>query len=261
MTQQQMTHQCPHKTLSSYPPCESPHTTSWPKQIIIPLFSVATETVLRNGNENFVKDGTVLNSTRVRSEIMEKLADYMYSYTPYPTGLQIGQVAEALVRKHPCLTELGSRNGWLGWMYSMKYKMGNYRSKLRNLGFPEVACNSLKNKRPHEKSAAKNIKKARKGEVVFIPHYPAGGSNEQQELDRNQLIAESKKRDSTVMTDLMCRTFAHRRHDVVSRQMSIDDIKERWPTLFNVSQVSNWNCSRVVNTLWTENLFPSYSYT
>lgn len=167
-------------------PCESPHTTSWPKQIIIPLFSVATEAVLRNGNENFAKDGTVLNSTRVRSEIMEKLADYMYSYTPYPTGLQIGQVAEALVRKHPCLTELGSRNGWLGWMYSMKYKMGNYRSKLRNLGFPEVACNSLKNKRPHEKSAAKNIKKARKGEVVFLPHYPAGGSNEQQELDRNQ---------------------------------------------------------------------------
>ena len=115
----------------------------------------------------------------------------------------------------------------------VKYKMGNYRSKLRNLGFPEVACNSLKNKHPDDKFAAKNIKKARKGEVV----------------DRNQLISESKKRDSTVMKDLMCRTFAHRRHDVVSLQMSISDIKDRWPALFDVSQVSNRNCcNRVVNT-------------
>ncbi|XP_047216228.1 uncharacterized protein LOC124865291 [Girardinichthys multiradiatus] len=169
---------------------------------------------------------------------MEKLADYMYSYTPYPTGLQIGEVAEALVRNHPCLTELGSRNGWLGWMYSLKYKMGNYRSKLRNLGFPEVACNSLKNKHPDDWSPAKNIKKARKGEVVFLPHYPAGDCKEQQELDRNQLIAESKKRDSTVIKDLMSRTFAHRRHDVVRLQMSISDIKDRWPALFDVSQIS-----------------------
>ncbi|MEQ2257689.1 hypothetical protein ILYODFUR_037366, partial [Ilyodon furcidens] len=218
----------------------SPHgstqTTSWPSKITIPLFSVATEAVLKNANEVFVKDGTVLNNTH--HGIMEKLADYMHSYTPYPTLLQIGEVAKALVRNHPCLTELGSRNGWLGWMYSFKYKMGNYRSKLRNLGFPEVACNSLKNKHPDDQSPAKSIKKARKGEVVFLPHYPAGDSKEQQELDRNQLIAESKKRDSTVIKDFMSRTFAHWRHDVVRLQMSISDIKDRWPALFDVSQFS-----------------------
>ncbi|KAK5600438.1 hypothetical protein CRENBAI_021735 [Crenichthys baileyi] len=165
----------------------SPHgstqTTSWPSKITIPLFSGATEAVLKNANEVFVKDGTVLNNTQIRSEIMEKLADYMYSYTPYPTGLQI-----------------------------------------------------VKNKHPDDRSPAKNIKKARKGEVVFLPHYPAGDSKEQQELDRNQLIAESKKRDSTVIKDSMSRTFAHRRHDVVRLQMSISDIKDRWPALFDVSQ-------------------------
>lgn len=218
-------------------PRASSNTTSWPNKVTIPFFSVATEAVLRNANEEFVKDRTVLNKTGVRSEILEKLADYMYSYTPYPTGLQIGEVAEALVKKHPCLTELGSRNGWTGWMYSLKYKMGNYRSKLRNLGFPEVACNSLKNKRTDDKTPASNIKKARKGEVVFLPRYPTGVSQEQQELDRNQLIAESKKKDSTAIKDLMCKTFAHRRHDVVSLQMSISEIKDRWPTLFDVSQV------------------------
>ncbi|KAK1891044.1 UPF0237 protein NMA1909 [Dissostichus eleginoides] len=61
---------------------------------------------------------------------------------------------------------------------------------------------------------------------------------EQHELDRHQLIAESKKKDSTAIKDLMCRTFAHRRHDVINLQMSIEDIKDRWPVLFDVSQVS-----------------------
>ncbi|KAK5928634.1 hypothetical protein CgunFtcFv8_013685 [Champsocephalus gunnari] len=76
---------------------------------------------------------------------------------------------------------------------------------------------------------AKNIKK---GEVVFLPHYPAGDTKEQHELDRHQLIAESKKKDSTAIKDLMCGTFAHGRQDV------IEDIKDRWPVLFDVSQVS-----------------------
>ncbi|KAL7868599.1 hypothetical protein SRHO_G00099830 [Serrasalmus rhombeus] len=67
----------------------SPQKELWPKEIKIPLFTVATEAVLRSANEQFLKDGTVLNNTRVRSEIMEKLADYMYSYTAYPTGLQV----------------------------------------------------------------------------------------------------------------------------------------------------------------------------
>ena len=109
--------------------------------------------------------------------------------------------------------------------------------------------------------AANNIKKARKGEVVFLPHYPAGDSKEQHELDRNQLIAESKKRDSTVIKDLMCRNFAHRRHDVVSLQMSISDIKDRWPALFDVAQVSDWNCNRVFNTYCGLNTCMFHSYT
>ncbi len=59
----------------------SPQRTTWPNEIVIPLFSVATEAVLRNGNEDFVKDGTVISNTCVRSEILEKLADYIYGHT------------------------------------------------------------------------------------------------------------------------------------------------------------------------------------
>uniref|UniRef100_A0A3Q2T6P5 Uncharacterized protein n=1 Tax=Fundulus heteroclitus TaxID=8078 RepID=A0A3Q2T6P5_FUNHE len=197
----------------------SPHKSLWPDDIIIPLFSVATEAVPKN--EEFGKNGTLLNNPRIRSEILEKLADYMYGCTAYPTGLQIGEVAEALVKKHPCLTEPESRDGWNGWMYSLKYKMGNYRSKLRSLGCPDVTCNSLKNKHHEDRAPAKNIKKARKGEVSFLPHYPAGDSREQQELDRQLLIAESQKKDCTAIQNLMCKTFAHRRQDIISQQMSI----------------------------------------
>ncbi len=73
---------------------------------------------------------------------------------------------------------------------------------------------------------------------MFLPRYPTGDTKEQQELNRKQLIAESKKKDSTAIKDLMCKTFAHRRHDVITLQMSIKDIKDRWPALFDVSQVS-----------------------
>jgi len=219
----------------------SPPRATWPNKVAIPLFSVATEAVLRNANKEFVKDCTVLNSTRIKSEILERLADYIYSHTAYPSSLQIGEVGEALVKTHPCLTEPGSRNGWIGWMHCLKHKMGNYRTKLRNLGFPEVTCNSLKNKRPGERKPAQNVKKARKGEVVYLPCYPSGESMEDQEQQRLQILSELKKRDgTTTIKQLMSNTLAHRRHDVVTLQLSIKEIKERWPALFDESQVSKW---------------------
>lgn len=144
----------------------------WPNEVYIPPFSVATEALLMNANEEYVKNGR------------------------------------------------------------------NYRKKLSALGFSEVTCNSLKNKRPGDRASAKNVKKARKGEVMYLPNYPAGASKEQQELYRHQLIDESKKTNSTTIKDLMCITFAHRRQDIITQQMSIKDVKERWPALFDVSQVS-----------------------
>lgn len=116
--------------------------------------------------------------------------------------------------------------------------MGSYKTKFRSFGFPDVTCNSLKNKHPDDRAPAKNIKKARKGEVAFLPLYPAGDSREQQELDRQLLIVESQKKDSTAIKNLMCKTFAHRRQDIISLQISIKDIMDRWPALFDVSQGS-----------------------
>lgn len=52
-------------------PLQCPQKISWPGEVVIPLFSVATETVLRIANEEFAKDGTVLNNSQIKSEIME----------------------------------------------------------------------------------------------------------------------------------------------------------------------------------------------
>ncbi|KAI7814028.1 hypothetical protein IRJ41_006620 [Triplophysa rosa] len=36
----------------------------------------------------------------------------------------------------------------------------------------------------------------------------------------------------------MNKTFAHRRHEIINRCPSVQDIKERWPALFQPSQVT-----------------------
>lgn len=87
----------------------------WSSEVNIPLFSVATEAVLKNENEQFLKDGSVFNNTQVKSEIMEKLADYIYGCIAYPTRLQVGQVVEALIKKTP-MSNRTWRLQWMDWM-------------------------------------------------------------------------------------------------------------------------------------------------
>ncbi len=70
----------------------------------------------------------------MKSEILLKLAETIYSFMTYPTLEHFECVAKALVEKHPCLTEPGSTSGWYGWKHSIKFKMGNYRQKLKGVG-------------------------------------------------------------------------------------------------------------------------------
>lgn len=130
----------------------------WPTNFSVPRFAYDTELLLASGNETFKKDGTKLNFTPLLPDILEKLAETIFQYVAYPTSAQLADVAEALVQQHPCLKEPGSYNGCYGWQQRLKYKMGNYRSKLRGLGCPELDVNSLKRKQAHEKTPSKNLK-------------------------------------------------------------------------------------------------------
>lgn len=61
------------------------------------------------GDFSFVKALIVLRDMKVN--ILDKLAETMYSYKAYPKDPEIEKVARALVEKHPCLKAPGSDTG------------------------------------------------------------------------------------------------------------------------------------------------------
>lgn len=108
-------------------------------------------------------------SHKLKSDILESLAEQIIKFKAYPSNLEIESVAEALIKAHPWLREQGSSSGYYGWKISLKYKMANYRTKLRNLGCPEISINSLKNKPADNYQPAYKVKKPQKGRSKFLP--------------------------------------------------------------------------------------------
>ena len=208
----------------------------WPSHFEIPDFAYDTELILESANAAFRKDGKFFNNPSIKSDILEKLAERIYQFCAYPTSEQICSVAEALVQKHPCLKEPGSFSGYYGWQTRLKYKMGNYRSKLRSLGCPELVVNSVNSKR----AAAKAVKKPCKAEVNFFPPHPTGESKQSLEKERVDLLTEVKKKDNwKIISEMMSKTFSYRRQEVVKESPAIEELLHRWPALFQATQVSD----------------------
>ncbi|CAI5669380.1 unnamed protein product [Oreochromis niloticus] len=186
----------------------------WPFKFEIPDFSYDIDLALEAGKQAYENDGTLLNNPSVTSSILEKLAETIFGFTAYPTGVQILAVAEALVAKYPCLKEPGSFNGLYGWQQRIKYKMGNYRAKLR--GF----------------------KRAKKAEVNYLPPLPFGETEETLEMERLDLLKEMKKKNNErAINEKMEKSFAMRRTEVVKDCPAIQDLLERWPSLFCENQI------------------------
>lgn len=77
---------------------------AWPEYFDIPEFSVYIAQILRQADLLHLQNGTYLKLNReIKHEILEKLAESMYTYTAYPTNAQYLSVAQALVSKHPSL--------------------------------------------------------------------------------------------------------------------------------------------------------------
>lgn len=212
----------------------------WPRSFPIPLFCHEVEMQLSNANQILLAEGKQLNpSSKVRSDILQALASEIMKYTAgYPTSAQLDDVAEALIIKHPCLKEQGSVTGYYCWKISLKYKMGNYRTKLRSLGCPEMSINSMKNRKTGNSLSPNQVKKPRRAEVNFYPHYPAGEDRESLEKERVELLSDVKKRNHQVIKEKMEKTFAHWRHDVVQDMPFIAEFKSRWPALFMEHEAS-----------------------
>ena len=116
----------------------------WPEFFDIPNFSIDVEYRLRQADLAFMKDETRMTLPRdMKHDILEKLAETMYSFKAYRTDDDFSSVAKALISKHPCLTEPGPHR-WYGWKNSLKFKMANFRTKLRKAGCEDVAINGGK---------------------------------------------------------------------------------------------------------------------
>lgn len=169
----------------------------WPNYFDIPSFSVDVEYRLRQGNLKYLKDGTFLKPSRdLKHEILEKLAESIFAFKAYPDDKDYEQVASALVKQHPCLLESGSRSGWGGLKNNLKFKMGNFRTKMRKLGVPDVSVNAGKRgaNNPEGEPSRKNIKKPKKCELNFLSSYPEGHDDASLENARKELEEEMKKR-------------------------------------------------------------------
>ncbi|KAL6473044.1 hypothetical protein MHYP_G00192320 [Metynnis hypsauchen] len=214
----------------------------WPTEFIIPRFSASTEIKLQVANENLAKNGTFLSGKdliQVLPDILGKLSEAIYEYSAYPSSLQFSQVAEALIQKHPCLKEPGSFNGCYGWTQRLKYKMNNFRSKLRFLGCPELDVNSLKRKPAHEQTPAKNVKKPRKAEVNYLPPHTQGETSTSLETERVELLSDVMKTgNNKVIAEKMVKTFSLRRQEIINEAPAVSHFMKRWPALFNVKQIN-----------------------
>ncbi|XP_028445551.1 uncharacterized protein LOC114563006 [Perca flavescens] len=199
----------------------------WPTNFVVPTFPYNIEMLLQAGNKAYESDGSLLQNPSMNSNILEKLAEAIFHFTAYPTGLHILAVVEALIKKHPCLREPGtSFSGLYGWQQRLKYKMANYRSKMRRLDVPG------------EKNPAKNCKRPKRAEVNYLPPHPSGETNNSLEMERQELLNEVKKKNNTkVIQEKMEKTFSCRRLEVVSGSPAAGDFQERWPALFCEAEV------------------------
>lgn len=212
----------------------------WPSVFIIPHFRYDAELELEKANADYKTNATLLNpSPKLKSHILERIAEEIIKFKAYPSDNDLNDVAEALVKTHPCLKEQGSFNGCYGWKISLKYKMANLRTKLRGLGCAEVEINSLKNKATYKRSlAALNVKKPKRAEVNYCPQHPKGETADSLEQERIAMLSEVKKRNSDhIVTEKMEKTFSYRRQEVLQAEPMVADFKSRWPALFTVKEV------------------------
>ncbi|XP_062315936.1 uncharacterized protein LOC134019259 [Osmerus eperlanus] len=212
------------------------HTRQLPQPFDIPTFSYDVELKLKKGNEAFHEDGTLLDVSKdTKSDILDKIAEAIYVHNAYPTREDYDLMSQALVDKHPCLREPGSVSGWYCWKFSLKFKMGNFRQKLRLAGCPELNINSRSSGTPGKGK----LKRARKSEVNFLPDIPEGKTQRSLEEERTEMVTEMKKRkiDWQKIKGLMTSTFSLRRKTIVEDEPPVADVRERWPALFSERQI------------------------
>lgn len=75
---------------------------SWPKTFVVPHFSYCAQMMFQKRNDDFNANGSLLSLLpKVRTEILECLAEEIIKYAAFPRDEQYEEVAQALVQRHP----------------------------------------------------------------------------------------------------------------------------------------------------------------
>lgn len=158
---------------------------------------------------------------------MEKLL-----LTAYPIIKQIEWVAAALTGKHPCLKDPGPGSGDHSWTMSVKFKMGNYRQKLRLAGCSEVAVNRKRQR--SDNSESRCLKKAKRCEANFLPDNPYGQTESSLQKEKESLKEDMKRKypNMELIESKMEMTFSLRRKEIVTEEPLVFDVLTQWPALF-----------------------------
>ncbi|CAB1455963.1 unnamed protein product [Pleuronectes platessa] len=187
--------------LLSSPESVSSRKQQLPAAFPLPRFSYDTELQLEKGNSEYHVSLKILTLTsRMKSDILNRLAEEIFKYKAYPEDAHFCTVAEALIKKYPCLKEPGSFNGCYGWKQRLKYKMGNFRTEIA--GVSRATLESLE--------------------------------KERLELLRQVVIRNNER----VIADKMALTFAYRRQEIINKEPSLNDFKNRWPALFQRREIN-----------------------
>lgn len=81
----------------------------------VPHFSYDAELKLEQADAAFREKGTLLiPDPKLKSDIPEGLIQAIVQHKVYVTDREFDQVAEALIKRHPCLQERGSATGYGG---------------------------------------------------------------------------------------------------------------------------------------------------
>ena len=68
-----------------------------------------------------------------------------------------------------------------------------------------------------------------------------GETPDKLENKRLLFLSEVMKRNScALIKDKMAKTFSLRRHEIVEKELWVEDLKVRWPALFSMDEVSNF---------------------
>lgn len=211
----------------------------WPSPFPIPKLSYDVELKLHKGNDVYAKTKKTLEVTRdMKTAILDKLAQAIFDLRGgYPAKDEVASVASALVLKYPCLSDTDSITGCDAWLTSLRYKIGNFRAKLRDAGCNEVDVN--RKRRGDGEDGPFTLKKPKRGEVNHVPDYPDHHDDDILEVERLALVDEFKKtrRNMAEIRQKMELTFSLRRREIVEMQPMVSEIKERWPALFSLEEV------------------------